>query len=111
MNIKVKLPGSAVPTKLHLCDEDLNVVPNGATVEHMRRRGCLLTPVISTQGLWFMAGTSFGLSWQAEHILVVPGKEPSPLGMFHSPEDYPYEVAMEDMDKQQEVHLEEEGEQ
>jgi len=109
VNIKVKLPGSAVPTKLHLCDEDSKVVLNAATVEHMRRRGCLLTPIISTQGLWFMAGgTQFGISWQAEQILVVPGKEPSPLGMFHSPEEYPYEIAMDDMDKQEEVHLAEE---
>ena len=35
MNIKVKLPGSAVPTQLHLCREDRKVTMNAATVEDL----------------------------------------------------------------------------
>jgi hypothetical protein len=84
MKIIVKTGNSAVPTKLHLKEPDGRIRKNGATIDDLMLPGALIVPVVSTYSVWFM-GSSFGISFQAESIVVVsPGQERDELADFVS---------------------------
>lgn len=74
VKVKVKCPGSQVPTALHLRTGDGLHRKNGGRVDHLTR-GAKVVPIVSASyGLWFMGGaTQFGLSLQAEEMIVIPG--------------------------------------
>ena len=85
-SFKVKCPGHMVPTKLHLFEDvhDLHKVEaDGGRIEDLQRNA-LLVPVVSTLGIWFMGGGNFGMSFQAEELII--GKAPPlpPLSSFRS---------------------------
>ena len=80
---KVKCPGSEVPTKMHLLEGDNAPVENAATIDHLVRQA-QVAPILSIFGLWFMSGGStFGVSVQAEQLIVRPTTlTSSPLDQF-----------------------------
>lgn len=81
IKVKFKCATSAVPTKLHLRDPaDGRIVPHGGTIEHLEARGCEFgSVVLSTQGIYFVGSTKWGMSFQVEECIVTPAKEPLPL--------------------------------
>jgi hypothetical protein len=84
MKFTVKMPGGAVPTKLHLW-EDGQVVPNAAQPEHLELSGAKVVPIVSAYSLYFLGGgTQFGLSFQAEKMIVTPGGPRDELSDFVS---------------------------
>lgn len=74
VKVKVKCPGCDYPTTLHHRDRDGRHYKNGGRVEHLTW-GAMVVPIVSASyGLWFMGGgTQFGLSFQAESMIVIPG--------------------------------------
>lgn len=83
---KVKCPGTEWPTALHLRDEDGKHHKNGGRIEHLTR-GALVVPIVSASyGIWFMGGgTQFGISFQAEEMIIVPGQTAADdLSQFNS---------------------------
>jgi hypothetical protein len=73
MKMTVKPPGAPVPTQLHLM-EDGKVRRNGARIEHLELRGARVVPIVSAYALYFLGGgTQFGLSFQAEKMIITPG--------------------------------------
>jgi hypothetical protein len=87
LKIKVKLPdetgrSNQIPTVLHLEDEEGNVVPRAGRAEHLSHPGGAVNPIVSTREIWFMPGGSFGLSFQAENMIVCPGKPRDELADF-----------------------------
>lgn len=93
MKIKVKVGNSAVPTNLHLRDEDGSIRKKGGRVEHLEAPKARVVPIVSTSSVWFMGGgSSFGLSFQAEDMIVTPGAERDDLDRF-GPEVSQYVVA------------------
>lgn len=72
---KVKCPGAEWPTILHLRDQDGEHHKNAGTLEHLTK-GALVAPIVSASyGLWFMGGgTQFGISFQVEEMIIVPGQ-------------------------------------
>lgn len=74
IKVKVKCPGSAVPTALHLRAEDGTHYRDGGRIDHLTR-GAKVAPIMSASyGIWFMGGgTQFGISFQIEEMIIVPG--------------------------------------
>jgi len=73
IKIMIKTGSSAVPTKLDLLEPNGYVRKNGATIEDLVKPGALVVPIVSTYSPWFMGGgSSFGISFQAEKLLVKP---------------------------------------
>tara|TARA_B110001450_G_scaffold257061_1_gene290812 strand:- start:14872 stop:15696 length:825 start_codon:yes stop_codon:yes gene_type:complete len=70
--IKVKTGGD-YPTTMHL-NEDGRFRKYGAKAEHLTR-GAGVVPVVSmSYGVWIIPGGKFGLSMQAEEMMVTPGE-------------------------------------
>lgn len=98
IKIKIKCPGSDYPTALHLRDETGQHHKTGGRIDHLTK-GARVVPIVSASyGLWFMGGGSkFGLTMQAEEMIVVPGAQDSdnlsqfassrPLEMAKRPRD------------------------
>lgn len=90
MRVKVKVLNSQVPTRLHLMEPSGVVRKRGAKAEHLEkikdgRAGAVVrvVPIVSAYSLWFMAGgASFGLSLQAEDMIVFPAEEADELSRF-----------------------------
>jgi hypothetical protein len=102
---KVKCPGSKVPTRMHLMKEH-DIVQDAGRVSHLEYKGAKLSATISTYGVWFMGGgTQFGMSMQAEELIVTPAMGPEPLANFsnkrsiavisHTGEESEMKVALE----------------
>ena len=70
-----------MPTKiLRLTGPGTSVRANEDALAH---GGSRVVPVVSAYGLWFMAGDAqFGLSFQAENMLVDPADGPSETSAF-----------------------------
>ena len=81
IKFKVKCMGAAVPTKIFkFTGSGTSVRANEDTLAH---RGSRIVPIVSAYGLWFMAGDAqFGLSFQAEKMLVDPAEGPSEVADF-----------------------------
>ena len=85
MKIKVKV-GGPVPTELKLTMPSGRISKNGGRPEHLNK-GAHVVPIVSfSYGLWFMGGgASFGVSLQAENMIVTPGStEDDSLSKFAS---------------------------
>ena len=83
MKFKIKCAPGPYPTELHLLTADGKVIENGAKIEDLEKLGAEMSPVVSVYGLWFMGGgTQFGLSIQAEKMLVKPGAGRCSLASF-----------------------------
>ena len=81
MKFKVKGAGSKVPTKMLRRISDAQVT--STTEKDLEDQGAQIVPIVSTIGLWFMAGGMFGITFQAEDILVInPGKAATPVSNF-----------------------------
>jgi len=74
VKLKVKCPGTEWPTSLHLRDENGRHHKNGGRIEHLTK-GAQVVPIVSASyGIWFMGGgMQFGISFQAEDMIIVPG--------------------------------------
>ena len=83
MKFKIKCPPGPYPTELHLLTADGKVIENGGKIEDLEKLGAKISPVVSVYGLWFMGGgTQFGISIQAEKMIVKPGVGRSSLASF-----------------------------
>jgi len=72
IKIKVKTGGD-YPTTMHL-DEDGRFRKYGAKAEHLTQ-GASVVPVVSmSYGVWIIPGGKFGVSMQAEEMMVTPGE-------------------------------------
>ena len=86
LKIKVKCPGAEVATVLHTKLPDGSHSMKKGNIEDLTY-GAYVAPIVSASyGLWFMAGGStFGLSMQAEEMIVVPApKDGDSLSHFPS---------------------------
>jgi hypothetical protein len=80
---KFKVKCAKYPTKLHLDEGGGRVVMDGGRLHHLEERGAKVAPIVSIFGLWFMGGgSSFGVSMQAEEMVVVPGTAEPMLSNF-----------------------------
>ena len=78
MKIKVKCTGSPVPTAIYEKVSDTDVKVSDENI--LLNKGALVIPNVSTMGVYFMGGDSrFGVSFQAEKIIVIPGTPLDPL--------------------------------
>ena len=83
IKFKVKTSIAKVPTKLHSFRGTDAVVENGGKLSDLEHKGAKMSPILSSFGLWFMGGgTRFGVSLQAEEIVVEPGKPKSSMSNF-----------------------------
>ena len=81
MKIKIKCKGSRVPTKILRKISDTQL--RASDEDDLSSRGALVVPLVSTFSLWFMAGDAqFGVSFQAEEMIVTPGDAPSEVSNF-----------------------------
>jgi hypothetical protein len=98
MQVKVKCGASTYPTKLHLRRElGGPVVMNGASIEHLKQNAWVVPLCSASNGLWFMnGGLEFGMTVQAEEMLVTPASCGDSLSQFAS--SVPLEVTTEDRD-------------
>lgn len=105
MKIKVKI-GGVKPTDLHLAMDSGRIRKKAGRPEDLNW-GAHVVPICSfSYGLWFMGGgTSFGVSFQAEDMIVIPGAtEGDSLSKFAS--SIPLEVSDEEPDgKRRQVEL------
>ena len=77
---KVKCTGAAVPTKIVRVVSESEVVPDTERV--LETAGAKMVPLVSTMGLYFLGDKGFGLSFQAEELLVTPGEEKQAMSNF-----------------------------
>lgn len=92
IKFKVKCKGS-VPTELHLRTRDGEVQVHAGTLEHLTK-GVLVAPVVTIYGLWFMCGgAKFGLTVQAEKMIVTESDPPNPLADFCTKSELPPPIA------------------
>ena len=81
---KIKCPPAKVPSALHLL-KDGKVVQYGCAIDKLSAPGGKMAPIIYVYSVWFMGGgKSFGLTVQAEEIVVVPGEGSKPLSKFNT---------------------------
>lgn len=74
VKMKIKCPGVDYPTGLHVRELDGFYRKNGGKLEHLTY-GAMVAPIVSASyGIWFMGGHSFGLSLQAEDVIITPGE-------------------------------------
>lgn len=71
MKFKVKCAGAAVPTNLSRFAGEDQVVKCGPEV--LENRGAKIVPLLSAYSVYFLGTDKFGVTWQAEDILVVEG--------------------------------------
>lgn len=83
---KVKCGASEHPTILHLLEENGNIRKKGAKLTDLTMSAKVVPHISFTYGIWFMGGgTSFGVSFQAEEMLVAPVESAAnPLSHFAS---------------------------
>lgn len=83
IKIKVKTAG-AYPTTMHL-NEEGRYRKNGGKPEHLSQ-GAQVVPIVSmSYGVWIIPGGKFGLTMQAEEMMVTPGEsEADDLSHFAS---------------------------
>lgn len=81
MKIKVKCTGAKVPTKIKRKISETQVKSSN---EHdLSAPGALVVPLVSAYSLYFMAGDAqFGLSFQAEELMVTPGAARDEMSNF-----------------------------
>jgi hypothetical protein len=109
IKFKVKCTGAAVPTKI------FRITGPGTSVraneDALTNRGSRIVPIVSAYGLWFMAGDAqFGLSFQAEKMLVDPAEGPSEVADFVTKRPLVIEKADKDEDHEaKRVKIELEG--
>ena len=75
MKFKIKCSGAKVPTKILRRVSDTQVL--ATTEKDLEAQGATIVPIVSTIGLWFMAGGMFGITFQAEDVLVVSTGKPA----------------------------------
>lgn len=81
--IKFKVKCKGWPTVLHLLRDDRTIEEDGATLEDISQNGAYVAPILSAYGLWFMGGgTSFGVTIQAERMVVKKGAPRPALDEF-----------------------------
>lgn len=90
LKFKIKV-GGQVPTEMYERRADGTVNPDeegAVTVADLEKSGCLFEPMLVCRyGIWFMGGgDSYGVSLEAEKVIVTKGKDRDPLGSF------PYEI-------------------
>lgn len=109
MKIKVKTGTSKVPTVLHLRDPETGLVhKRGGRVEHLANAGAQVVPIVSAYSLWFMGGGSqFGISFQAERMIIAPGAPRNDLDKFLSSKQFKVAAATDEVPSY--VPLEEDG--
>ena len=79
---KFKVKCTKYPTKLHLSEGDM-IYENGGKLEHLNK-GASVAPILSIYSVWFMGGgSSFGISMQAEEMVISAGDESTPLANFN----------------------------
>ena len=60
------------------------IIENGASLDDINK-GSLVAPILSIFNVWFMrGGSSFGISMQAEEMIIKPGSVTPPLSSFTS---------------------------
>ena len=69
MKFKVKCLGQ-YPTKLHSLEQNGSVVRKGGSKLEFLRPPSEVAPILTVLSIWFMSGGSFGVSLQAEEIVV-----------------------------------------
>jgi hypothetical protein len=80
---KVKCKGWA--TELHLLHDDMTIETQAGSLDHISQYGACVAPILSAYALWFMGGgTSFGITIQAEKMVVKPGTPRPALSDFCS---------------------------
>lgn len=98
MSIKFKVKCKNYPTKLHLLRDDLAIKEDGANLAHISEDGAMVAPILSAFGLWFMGGSRFGITIQAEEMVVKPGVGRARLSNFISKR--PIAIHNEDEDEE-----------
>lgn len=92
IKFKVKVPPSKVCTKFVQKDESGKfgaAADPSAVVSELEYRGCRIAPIVSAPFLWFMGGGSkFGVSIQAEEMVVFAGGPTDCLANFASATGY-----------------------
>lgn len=97
--LKFKVKCRVVPTKLHFLRSDGFIVPEGASLDHLITGVAHVAPILSVHSVWFMGGgTSFGLTIQAEEMVVRPATPPQPLANFCSRSKRPLQVVKREDD-------------
>lgn len=82
LKYKVKF-GGQVPTRMHLLLPGGKVRIDQGTMEHLSMSGAHVAPILSIYGIWFAGGgQQFGVTIQAEELIVRPGTLASPLSNF-----------------------------
>lgn len=111
MKIKIKTGTEKYPTTLHRCDEKTSeVVLHGATVDDLTVGASVVPLVSASYGLWFMmGGATFGLSMQAEEMIVTPGFKDNGDDLSHFASSIPLRVATRDNDAKRAHEDEETG--
>ncbi len=88
---KFKVKCKDWPTELHLLHDDKTLEHRGGSLEHISQYGASVAPILTAYGLWFMGGgLSFGVTIQAEKMVVKPGA-PRPLFSEFCNKDTPFE--------------------
>lgn len=89
LKVKVKVEDETgrskqIPSVLHLCDEDGEIHKRCGRLDHLSTLDSTsVNPVVSTREIWFMGGGStFGISFQVEKMIIFPGKERDELDAF-----------------------------
>jgi hypothetical protein len=92
IKIKVKTGNSEFKTQLHLKDADGKHRKNAGRPEDIGSN-CEVVPIVSASyGIWFFGGSQFGLSFQAEEMIISPNPtEEEDLSHFGS--SVPLEMA------------------
>ena len=83
-SVKFKVKCKGYPTELHLLHDDNTIEEKAGTLEHLSENGAYACPILSAYGLWFMGGNSFGITIQAEKMVVKPGAPRATLSEFCS---------------------------
>ena len=108
MKMTVKMPGSRVPTQLHLMEPSGKVRKHGGRAEHLELRCARVVAVVSAYSIYFLgAATQFGLAFQAEKLIITPGVEDDGLAGFVSskPIECVSDAAAPSATKEEEVEL------
>lgn len=72
VKIKVKTGGD-YPTTMHL-NEDGRFRKYGGKAEHLTQGACVVPVVSMSYGVWIIPGGKFGVTMQAEEMMVTPGE-------------------------------------
>lgn len=72
IKIKVKTGGD-YPTTMHL-NEDGRFRKYGGKAEHLTQGACVVPVVSMSYGVWIIPGGKFGVTMQAEEMMVTPGE-------------------------------------